>query len=401
MEIIHTPKIAQKQSKMSIIVSVVLIVLLVGSVYISQLIFQEIAQSFNINILEARLVFSLSCFCYAISFFIYGPLSDRISTRPLVIFGCIGTIFCLGISGFVQSFKLYLFIMSLTGFFAASVPAALFAYTAKTTPNKQLPKMMGLMISASIVGIIFSRSFIAMLTDSCSWQFAFIIYAALIFCTCLLIPYSIKKNAANNQKLGIIQTYLNATQLLLHKNIIVFLLVGFILFFIYLGISSFLTIYLKGAPFYLSSTTLGWLNFAGISAVIGATITGKLSQSIQGNKLLIICLLCVSASIIIIGLSSNLISITIGIFSLFLSVFGVQPIIISILNQTVTMMSRGTISSLYLLACLAGGSIGTYLLGLVYEKQNWNGIIITCIILSLANIVLAFWGTKLRQIAKK
>lgn len=401
MEIIHTPKIAQKQSKMSIIVSVVLIVLLVGSVYISQLIFQEIAQSFNINILEARLVFSLSCFCYAISFFIYGPLSDRISTRPLVIFGCIGTIFCLGISGFVQSFKLYLFIMSLTGFFAASVPAALFAYTAKTTPNKQLPKMMGLMISASIVGIIFSRSFIAMLTDSCSWQFAFIIYAALIFCTCLLIPYSIKKNAANNQKLGIIQTYLNATQLLLHKNIIVFLLVGFILFFIYLGISSFLTIYLKGAPFYLSSTTLGWLNFAGISAVIGATITGKLSQSIQGNKLLIICLLCVSASIIIIGLSSNLICITIGIFSLFLSVFGVQPIIISILNQTVTMMSRGTISSLYLLACLAGGSIGTYLLGLVYEKQNWNGIIITCIILSLANIVLAFWGTKLRQIAKK
>ncbi|WP_239374007.1 MFS transporter [Snodgrassella gandavensis] len=401
MEIIHTPKIAQKQSKMSIIVSVVLIVLLVGSVYISQLIFQEIAQSFNINILDARLVFSLSCFCYAISFFIYGPLSDRISTRPLVIFGCIGTIFCLGISGFVQSFKLYLFIMSLTGFFAASVPAALFAYTAKTTPNKQLPKMMGLMISASIVGIIFSRSFIAMLTDSCSWQFAFIIYAALIFCTCLLIPYSIKKNAANNQKLGIIQTYLNATQLLLHKNIIVFLLVGFILFFIYLGISSFLTIYLKGAPFYLSSTTLGWLNFAGISAVIGATITGKLSQSIQGNKLLIICLLCVSASIIIIGLSSNLICITIGIFSLFLSVFGVQPIIISILNQTVTMMSRGTISSLYLLACLAGGSIGTYLLGLVYEKQNWNGIIITCIILSLANIVLAFWGTKLRQIAKK
>ncbi|WP_100150320.1 MFS transporter [Snodgrassella communis] len=170
---------------------------------------------------RTRLVFSLSCFCYAISFFIYGPLSDQISTPLLVIFGCIGTIFNLSISGFVQSFKLHLFIISLTVFFAASVPAALFAYTAKTIPNKQLPKKIGLIISASIVGMIFSRSFIAILTDNSSWQFAFMIYATLIFYTCLFIPYSIK-NAANNHKLSIIQAYLNATQLLLHKTIIVF-----------------------------------------------------------------------------------------------------------------------------------------------------------------------------------
>lgn len=52
MEITHSPQITPKQNKISIIVSVVLIVLLVGSVYISQLISQEIAQSFNINILE-------------------------------------------------------------------------------------------------------------------------------------------------------------------------------------------------------------------------------------------------------------------------------------------------------------------------------------------------------------
>ncbi|WP_353847088.1 MFS transporter [Snodgrassella sp.] len=252
-------------------------------------------------------------------------------------------------------------------FFAASVPAALFAYTAKITPK------IGLIISASIVGMIFSRSFIAILTDNSSWQFAFMIYATLIFCTCLFIPYSIK-NAASNHKLSIIQAYLNATQLLLHKTIIVFLLVGFIPFFIYLGISSFLTFYLKGAPYHLSSTTLGWLNFTGISAVIGATITSKLSQSIKSNNLLIICLLCISTSIIIIRLSSNLICITIEIFTLFQFVFSVQPIIMSIINQTVTVMSRGTISSLYLLACLAGGSTGTYLLGNCIQKTKleWN-----------------------------
>lgn len=385
----------QKQGKIRNIIPALLIVLLVGSVYITQLIFQEISKSFNIDILDARFVFSLSCFFYAISFFIFGPLSDKVSTRLLVSFGCIGTIFCLAISVAIHSFNIYLFIMSLTGFFAASVPAALFAYTAKNTPNEKLPEAMGMLISASIIGIIFSRSVVAMLTDIWSWQFAFSIYAILIFFASISIPFVIKRETGSSISISVGSTYLNAGKLLLNKTVLIFLLVGFLLFFIYLGISSILTFYLKDAPFYLTSTVLGWLNFAGISAVIGATITGKLSQFISDKNLLLFCLLCVTASVITIGYSTNLFFIALGIFCLFLFVFAIQPIIISMLNKIVPHNSRGTISSLYLLSCLAGGSIGTYLLGILYESLNWRGLIITCITLALINIAFALLGIKI------
>ena len=387
----------QEQSTTSILVSAILIVLLVGSVYISQLIFQEISKSFNIDILDARSIFSLSCFFYAISFFIYGPLSDKVSTRFLVVFGSIGTIICLGLSGIVESFSLYLIIMSLIGFFAASVPAALFAYTAKNTPNEKLPQAMGVMISASIVGIIFSRSVVAMMTDYWSWQIAFFIYALLIVFACLFIPMGIKNTNNNTSNMSIASTYLTAAKLLLNKTVLIFLFVGFLLFFVYLGLSSLLTFYLKGSPFYLSSTVLGWLNFAGISAVIGTIITGKLSQFMTKGRLLIICLVFVSISVITIGFSTNLFFIAIGIFCLFLFVFGLQPIVISILNQIVPINSRGAISSLYLLSCLAGGSIGTYVLGIFYENFNWNGVMITSISLTIINIVIALFGLKLTK----
>lgn len=387
----------QEQSTTSILVSAILIVLLVGSVYISQLIFQEISKSFNIDILDARSIFSLSCFFYAISFFIYGPLSDKVSTRFLVVFGSIGTIICLGLSGIVESFSLYLIIMSLIGFFAASVPAALFAYTAKNTPNEKLPQAMGVMISASIVGIIFSRSVVAMMTDYWSWQIAFFIYALLIVFSCLFIPMGIKNTNNNTSNMSIASTYLTAAKLLLNKTVLIFLFVGFLLFFVYLGLSSLLTFYLKGSPFYLSSTVLGWLNFAGISAVIGTIITGKLSQFMTKGRLLIICLVFVSISVITIGFSTNLFFIAIGIFCLFLFVFGLQPIVISILNQIVPINSRGAISSLYLLSCLAGGSIGTYVLGIFYENFNWNGVMITSISLTIINIVIALFGLKLTK----
>lgn len=385
----------KKQNFSGMIITAILVVLLVGSVYISQLIFQEIAKSFNIDLLQARLVFSLSCFFYALSFFIYGPLSDRVSTRVLVLFGCMGTVCCLMISGNVNSFNSYLFVMAMVGFFAASVPSALFAYTAKNTANEKLPQAMGIMISASTVGIIFSRSLIAMLTDICSWQIAFMIYAGFICCACIFIPMGIKRTIKNTTDISIAGTYLAAAKLLLNKTVVLFLLIGFLLFAVYLGLTSFLTFYLKGAPFYLSSTVLGWLNFAGISAVIGATITGKLAQLVPQKYLLIFCLFCVAVAIAIIGYSSHLLFIFIGIFLLFLFVFGIQPIVISILNRIVAVHSRGAISSLYLLSCLAGGSIGTYILGNVYERFNWNGLIIVCVSLILLNIILVVVGMRL------
>ena len=383
------------QTKSSLILSALLIVLLVGSVYISQLIFQEISQSYHIDILAARNVFSLSCFFYAISFFIYGPLSDKVSTKLLVLLGSIGAVCCLFLSVIIDNFNLYLVIMSLIGFFAAAVPAALFAYTAKNTPNHKLSQAMGIMISASIVGIIFSRSVVAMLTDFWSWQVAFTIYAGLIIVTCLFVPFGIKQSANPNSTTSVLGTYLAAIKLLFDKIVVIFLVVGFLLFFVYLGLSSLLTFYLKGAPFHLSSTVLGWLNFAGLSAVIGSIISGNLSQIVNEKYFLLICLLAVFISVVTIGFSSSLSVIAIGIFCLFLFVFAIQPLVIAMLNKVVPINSRGAISSLYLLACLAGGSIGTYLLGIVYQNNDWSEAISVCVFFAVVNLILTLFGIQL------
>ena len=152
---------------------------------------------------------------------------------------------------------------------------------------------------------------------------------------------------------------------------------------------------MKSSPFYLSATTLGWLNFAGLSAVIGTIITGKLSQIIKERSLLIICLLAVCISVVTIGYSSAIYIIGFGIFALFLFVFGIQPLVIAMLNKIVPINSRGAISSLYLLSCLAGGSIGTYLLGIVYQNMTWNGVIAICVLLSTLNLILALVGIQL------
>lgn len=384
------------ETKAGLVISAILIVLLVGSVYISQLVFQEISKSFAIDILDARFIFSLSCFFYAIAFFIYGPLSDTVATKKLVYFGSLGTIVCLGIASIVSTYYIYLCVMSLVGFFSAAVPAALFAWTARNTPAHRLTQSMGMLISASIVGIIFSRSLVAIMTDLWSWQTAFLIYAVMIVAACLLIPVGINKTpvAGGSSEVSVKDAYKTAAKLLLNRTVVIYLTLGFILFFVYLGISSFLTFYLKGEPFNLSSTMLGWLNFAGMSAIVGAIISSRLALRMQKKTILILFLSGVLLAVLMIGYSTALPGVALGIFLLFLFVFGIQPVVISVLNQAVPYQSRGAVSSLYLLSCLAGGSIGTYILGIFWEYIGWDGIIPLCFSLIVVNIMLALSGQK-------
>ncbi|MGP2468756.1 hypothetical protein V1956_09120 [Yersinia sp. 2540 StPb PI] len=100
----------------SLIISVIGVILSVGEVYITQLIFQEISESFHVAVLDARYSFSVSCFIYAISFFIFGPLSDRASAKYLSLFGCAGVIFCLIICLYITNYNVFLLVMALLGF---------------------------------------------------------------------------------------------------------------------------------------------------------------------------------------------------------------------------------------------------------------------------------------------
>lgn len=381
-----------KNKNIGLAISALLTLLIVGSVYISQLIFQEISESFHVDLLSARFVFSLSCISYAISFFIFGPLSDKVKTKTLLKIGCVGTIGCLIGASLISSYNIYLVLMSLLGFFSAAVPSALYSYAARNSSIDELPQTMGLMISASILGIIFSRSVVAIMTDHWSWQTAFIVYAIMVLCGCLLIPFGIKNDSVLESAKGknIVDTYKSSFSLIFDKTIFVLLALGFLLFFVYLGITSFLTFYLKGEPFNISSSVLGLLNFAGISSVVGATISSKLSKIAKKKIILYIFLTGVGVSIVAIGFSHSLGVIGIGIFSLFLFVFGIQPIVIAALNQLVAGHSRGAISSLYLLSCLAGGSAGTYLLGLLWAHAGWNGVIMACLIIAIIKIFLVF-----------
>jgi MFS transporter, YNFM family, putative membrane transport protein len=378
--------------RQSILASLVL--LSAGSVYITQLIFQEIALTFNINNLDSRFSFSLSTIVYALSFFMFGPLSDKYYAKNIITIGCVGIFLALVVTGITSSFSVFLIAMGCLGFFAAAVPAATFSYVVKNTHQEKITAALGVMISASVIGIVAGRSMIGVLTDYFSWQESFFIYAALI--VGVVIAAQSLPNEAHQENLSksISLLYINALKLFFKRETVLIFSMGFFLFFGYLGLTSFMTFALKSPPYNLSSEDLGWLNLVGISAVAGSALATKLSQYASQRILCLVCLTGVLISISIIGHSGTIKSVAIGILLLFIMVFSVQPLIMGFLNEIVLPSQRGTVSSLYFLSCLSGGAIGTYLLGDIWSEYGWEGTVIGCQIAAGISLLISFFATK-------
>lgn len=171
--------------------------------------------------------------------------------------------------------------------------------------------------------------------------------------------------------------YANSIRLLLNPKVLSMLLAGFSLFVGFLGMVTFLTYRLIGPPFYYTSGEVGWISFAGITALV-APFAGKFSQKVGTLKLIIYSLLLCLLSFQLMGWFESVTIIVVGLLLLFLSVYTFQPILFILVGQNVSSKSIGSASSLYILFCIGGGSLSSVFLGPVWRAYSWDGVTLFC-----------------------
>lgn len=108
-----------------------LVLLSSGAVYLTQLAYQEIADTFSVSLLEVTYAFSLSTLAYAISFFIFGPLTNIFRTDKLLSFGSIGLVLCLVSVAICSTYQIFMAISLTLGIVASSVSSTVFSFVAK------------------------------------------------------------------------------------------------------------------------------------------------------------------------------------------------------------------------------------------------------------------------------
>lgn len=350
----------------------------VATIYMTQPIFADIAANFTVSIVQARMSFFVATLAYALSFFAFGPLSDRISAKWLASAGGMGVALFTFCAPLVGAFVWFVVVLALAGAAAAAVPAALFALMARIAPPGSVGTYFGLIIAASVGGITLGRTLGGVVAGWAGWQQAFLIMAVLNLASVLLLQ-GLPDSAGQSDGPTLRGVYANALAMYADGRVVRLLALGALLFFGYLGTVTFLTFRLAGEPFQLTSEAIGYISLAGLIALVGAPAAGKLISRWDARTVALVGLGVCATGVATLWLAQNAVLITIGLLLVFLGVFSCQPAVMVLLAKAVGPHRRGTASSAYLLACLGAGSLSSFALGPIWTSLGWTGVIITAL----------------------
>jgi YNFM family putative membrane transporter len=364
--------------------------LAVSTVFMTQPIFADLATSFRVDMTTARYAFSVVSLCYTVSFFFLGPAADKFDLPKMACTGTLILSSAVLFSSCTDNFSFFLVGMALVGIGAAMVPASMFPYIAKISPQHKTGVNMGTIIASGTLGVIFGRVSMGIQTAAFGWRYSFRFVALVLLILGLVSFFSLVRNNDDlepDDRQNFRRLLASSIRLLLDPRVVALLLVGFFLFVGFLGMITFLTYRLAAPPFNFSSAEIGWISFAGITALI-APFAGHLSQKTGPHKIVLAGLSVCLLSLQFMGWfpSANLTAL--GLLLLFLGVYTVQPLVFLIIGQSVSRNSLGSASSMYILFCVGGGSLSSIFFGPVWRSYGWTGITIASSIALLASLLI-------------
>lgn len=119
--------------------------LVVGQLYVTIPLVGEIASRFGVAEANAALAGSAFGFAYAAGFLIFGPLSDRIGRKGVILVGLVATAVATALVGLAPSFGLLLAARVVQGFAASAFPPVALSLAAEELPPPHRPLGVSLM----------------------------------------------------------------------------------------------------------------------------------------------------------------------------------------------------------------------------------------------------------------
>ena len=139
----------------------------------------RLAQVFNVPIQTIGLIIPAYLIPYGIATLVYGPLSDRLGRRPILIGSLTAFILLTALTATVQSAPAMLVLRLLTGLGASGVVPLALAFVGDAVPYRERGHALGWLFGAMAGGIAFGSTFGAVLEPFLSWQGLFLGVAVL------------------------------------------------------------------------------------------------------------------------------------------------------------------------------------------------------------------------------
>lgn len=351
-------------------------VVIFSDMYLTQPILPLLSREFGRAPATAGLSVSVVVLFIALASTGYGPLSDTLGRKPVMVGSCallaLPTLLC----ALSSSFETLLFFRALQGLFIPGLTAVAVAYIADLVEPEALGRTVGGWIAANVAGGLSGRVASGIITDFLGWRAAFVCFAGLTLLCAMLLAVTLPRAGATSA-VGWRRAYGGMLAHLADRRLLGAFLIGGALFFGFIGIFTYLPYYLTGTPFFLSPALVAFAYVSYVAGMIVSPLAGRLSERVSRRVLI-----AVGVGIAMLGIIVTLILwlplIIAGLLVLCSGMFTAQAVAPAMVNR-LARQSKGGAGALYLVFYYIGGTLGAVVPGLAWQSFGWPGVAITCL----------------------
>ncbi|GGG11661.1 MFS transporter [Paenibacillus albidus] len=369
----------------------------VANIYFAQPILDDLSSEFSIDPSTIGILITITQIFYAAGLLLLVPLGDLLNQRKLIIGQMLLSVIALVIVGTASSSTVLFAGMALVGLLAV-VTQTLVAFAATMAAPAERGRVVGMVTSGIVIGILLARSIAGILTDLAGWRSIYLFSATLMLlmiCALIKILPNVEREVKSLSYLHLLKTVfmLFAQERVLRIRAILALLI----FTDFSILWTPLVLPLSSPPLSLSHTAIGAFGLAGVAGALAAARAGKLADRGYGQRTTGLSLILLLISWLLINrLEQSLFVLAIGIILLDLAVQAVH-----VTNQSMILAlhteARSRLTAGYMIFYSIGSATGSIASTHVYALYGWDGV---CLLgASVSAVALLFWAMTRRATA--
>ncbi|MFF2481001.1 MFS transporter [Paenibacillus sp. NPDC058071] len=363
----------------------------VANIYYAQPLLDAMANELGLNHSIIGIVVTVTQVCYALGLLLLVPLGDLMNQRRLIIGQMLLSVAVLVLVGTAPSGTVLLAGLAGVGLLAV-VTQTLVAFAASLAAPAERGRVIGLVTSGIVIGILLARSAAGLLTDLAGWRSVYLVSASL---TLLLIMALFKAlpNVERREQAAIsyFQLLRSMFELLAQERTLrIRGVLGLLIFTAFSILWTSMVLPLSSPELALSHSAIGAFGLAGVAGALAAARAGKRADRGLGQRTTGISLALLLAAWAPISLTErSLWSLIVGVIVLDYAVQAVH-----VTNQSMILRtrpdSRSRLTALYMVFYSIGSASGAIASTTVYAYYGWYGV--SCLGAAVSALALLFWA---------
>ncbi|MDX6806815.1 MFS transporter [Terrihabitans rhizophilus] len=360
----------------------------VSQLYIPIPLIGFISERYGVTGDQAALAGSLFGFPYAAAFLFFGPWSDQVGRRFVLVLGFSLLAISSLLVAFAPGFSTMLLARAVQGFCAASFSPVALAYVADATEAKARAMSVALLTTSLFLAGILGQVYASAMALHFGWEALFATTTVFYVAAALIIRFALPAITPSGGASSFRKIYAAIPGLLTQRRLLAVYLVSFLVLLGFVAFYSGLGPYLS-QRFGVAPTEMIWVRAAGLPAMFAAIVVGRLLPRLGGPFFLMAGLIVAAIGFALAAVPGPLAWTVCASVVFVLGTSLMIPSMMFRINELAA-TGRGAAAALYTLTLFAGASVGV-LIGQWAVPMGFTGFSLFMAVLYLAGLIGFRW----------